>query len=212
MRRTISRVLNCLIFVAIFTAWGQMVFSAEEGVLSTRGLGSLKYFTVLSNLLQGAASLLYACRPVRHVLPRPLRLLKYAAASAVGLTFLTVMAFLGPLFGYGSMFTGANFWFHLMVPLAAMADFCLLDREGSLTRRDEPLAMAPMLLYAMGYMANLAIQGIGDWPDRHDFYFFLWNSKWWSGALSLVGMVLAAWLIAHSLRRIRARILYKSAC
>ena len=41
--------------------------------------------------------------------------LKYAATVSVGLTFLTVMLFLGPRFGYGAMFQGVNLWFHLLM-------------------------------------------------------------------------------------------------
>ena len=46
------------IAVSVAAAWGMMLFRAgNNGLLSTAGLGSLRYFTVLSNLMAGAASL-----------------------------------------------------------------------------------------------------------------------------------------------------------
>ena len=53
------KALNVVLAIAVFGAWGQMVFSGE-GTLASTGLSSLKYFTVLSNLLMAAASIV--CR------------------------------------------------------------------------------------------------------------------------------------------------------
>ncbi len=40
------------------------------------------------------------------------------ACVCLGLTFMTIAFFLGPIYGLFSMYQGANFWFHLIVPLA----------------------------------------------------------------------------------------------
>ncbi len=47
----IRKTLNILLAIAVFGAWGHMVFSGG-GTLADSGLSSLKYFTVLSNLLE----------------------------------------------------------------------------------------------------------------------------------------------------------------
>ena len=58
--RMLSLALNALIAAIVLAAWLGMVFAVHErGALTSRGLRSLKYFTVLSNLLACAASVAY---------------------------------------------------------------------------------------------------------------------------------------------------------
>ncbi len=99
-------------------------------------------------------------------------LLRYAAAASVGLTFLTVLLFLGPLYGYRSMYRGANFWFHLAVPVLSAADFCVSEGLARFSFRQSLWAVAPMLLYGLGYVANILING----REGNDWYsFLLWG-------------------------------------
>lgn len=200
-RRCLSLVLNLLIFIVVLAAWGRMAFRLDgNGVLSATGLWSLRYFTVLSNLLQGAASLAYAAC-LAHALrggrgvPHGVALLKYAGTVSVGLTFLTVMLFLGPVFGYPGMFRGANFWFHLAVPLAAALDFCLLDREGTFSLRESPLAVLPMALYGAGYVGNIARHGVAG----NDWYGFLAGGPGWGAVIAAV-ILFGTWGLALLLR------------
>ena len=101
------KALNVLLAIAVFGAWGRMVVSGE-GTLASTGLSSLKYFTVLSNLLEGFACLYWLAGKGAKG-----ERLKFVATVAVSITFLVVMTFLGPLYGYPFMFEGANLWFHL---------------------------------------------------------------------------------------------------
>ena len=159
MRKNLSKAVNLLIAVLVLWAWVSMAFRlGGHGSLSAGGLQSLRYFTVLSNLLQGGVSL--AC-----ALGRRPRRLKYASTTAVALTFLVVLLFLGPVYGYAPMYAGANLWFHLVVPVLAMVDFLALDREGAYTRRDGLFAMLPMLAYGLFYVGNLLKNGVrgNDW-------------------------------------------------
>ena len=162
MRKIISRILNIVIAVLALWAWIAMVFRlGRHGDLSAGGLQTLRYFTVLSNLMQAGVSLAYAfgAKPRRW---------KYASTVAVALTFTVVLVFLGPLYGYPSMYAGANFIFHLVVPVLAMADFIFLDREGTFRLTDSLLAMIPMLAYGHFYVGNLLINGI----EGNDWYSF----------------------------------------
>ena len=211
LRRKISLPLNLALAVVVFAAWAKMVFHIDEnGVLSSSGLYSLKYFTVLSNLLQAIVSLAWAAylgRALRGRAARPPRLLhglRHAAVVSVALTFLTVVCFLGPVFGFRGMFSGANFWFHLVVPLASALDFCLLDREGPHALRETPLALIPMLLYGVGYVANLLINGVGQWPHSNDWYGFASGGPVWSAVVFLV-IILGTAGIALLLRLPRRR-------
>ena len=92
--------INCLII--LFTIIGCIQsFTARDGeTLSARGFASLKYFTVDSNILVGIASLVFVLRAVKGSAKRSTEVFKFTAASAVGVTFLTVLLFLGQMYGY----------------------------------------------------------------------------------------------------------------
>ena len=159
MRKVLSRGLNLLIAVLVLCAWLSMTLKpGRHGSLSTGGFQNLRYFTVLSNLFQGGVSL--AC-----AVGRRMGRWKYASTVAVALTFFVVLLFLGPAYGYDSMYTGANFWFHLVVPVLAMVDFLIFDREGSFTIRDSLFTVIPMLAYSLFYVGNLLVNGVrgNDW-------------------------------------------------
>ena len=56
-----------------------------------------------------------------------------------------------------------------------------------------------MLLYSVGYLGNVLIQGPGEWPNRHDFYgFLLWG--WPIGIAIACGLVVLIWVLAVVLR------------
>ncbi len=179
MRRRLSIAANLLAAALALSAWFSMTFSfGPHGALSAPGLGALKYFTVLSNLFQAVTSIAWVVMLVRQSrgrIPGPSRRLcrlKYAAAVAVGLTFFTVLLFLGPLYGYESMYDHANLWFHLVVPLLAMVDFALLDRAATVPLGDFRFAMLPMLAYAVYYIGNLLVNGVGKGANTNDWYGF----------------------------------------
>ena len=142
-------VLNIIIIAASIGAWLVMVF-AKGGMLTDTGLRSLKYFTVLSNLFEGTACIIWilavSCiRPDENKIIRAEKI-KYMAAVSVALTFITVMTFLGPLYGYISMLSGVNFFLHLFVPVAALAE-CIFISDTEYTKADNRLAVVPMLIY-----------------------------------------------------------------
>ena len=211
-RRIASLIVNVLVAVTVFAAWAQMArFVGADGRLSAAGLGSLKYFTVLSNLLEGFVAVFWSIHLIRALRDRAVRpgrllcLCRYAAVVSVALTFTTVMVFLGPVFGFGMMFTGANFWFHLVVPLAAMLDFCVLDRECAYARRDARAAIVPTVLYGFGYAGNLLINGVGEWPHTNDWYGFAMGGPALS-VLVFFGIILGTWGLALLLRLPRRKV------
>ncbi len=184
-----------------FTAWLYMaVFSDGSSLLTAADFSSLKYFTVLSNLFNGMICLHYAGK---YLAGRPLtgldRILKLTGTTAVGVTFVTVVFFLGPLYGYWNMIQGANLWLHLILPLASFFTFIVLEDHSSIPPGYTAAAMIPTFLYGAGYLGNIFINGIGSWPDTNDFYGFLhWGSG--VGALIAVAMLLGTWMIAMILR------------
>ncbi|MBR2539352.1 MAG: hypothetical protein IKE85_00790 [Mogibacterium sp.] len=171
MKKSRSRiVLNILIALCSIGAWLVMVFHSE-GMLTDTGLRSLKYFTVLSNLFEGTACIIWLFAKGEAVARA--EKIKYAGTVSVALTFLTVMFFLGPLYGYISMLSGVNLFLHLLVPVAALAECIFLSRT-IYSRKDNLLSVVPMLVYGTFYLGNNLINGTGEWPATNDWYSFLY--------------------------------------
>lgn len=191
-------VANLVIAAGSFGAWLWVLLSGDTDNerLAQKGLGSLKYFTVLSNLFSGTVSTVYVVCLLAGAIPASwLLVLKLMAASAVALTLLTVVLFLAPRKGWHNMFAGGNFWMHLILPVLAVLDCCLLVPVGTLPFGATFLGAAPLVVYGTWYAARVLIHGpkVGD--TVYDFYgFFAWGLR----ALPLVAstMLLAAWLPA----------------
>ena len=101
------------------------------------GLSLLRHFTTLSNLFQGLTSWLYIVSvgdsefEGRETIPGFVRVVKYAAAVSVTLTFMTVLFYIGPTTHNMSdaLFYGNNRYFHFLIPILAAVD------QGFLTAR-----------------------------------------------------------------------------
>lgn len=210
--RKLSLAVNLAIAVMVAAAWIGMMFALDRNqTLAARGLWSLKYFTVLSNLLAGAAALVYAACLIRLLagragaVPRWVILVKYAGAASVALTLATVVLFLGPTAktGFLSMFQGANLWFHLVVPLLCVVDFCWLNPDGPLAASDGLVACLPMALYAVGYTLNLALNGfVGKDGRVNDWYRFAFGG-WGTAILAALITFGATWGMAQLMRLAR---------
>ena len=226
MRRSKVRVVyNICLVIAVAGSWIAM-FLFGKGSLAENGFGNLKYFTVLSNLLAGAAAAYWLAVSGREAEGRVSKSaegrvsksaegnvsakagarmraerLKYVAAAAGGLTFTTVMVFLGPLYGYPMMFTGANLFFHMIIPIAAMAEIVFLT-DVSFSRRDNRLTIIPPLIYGAFYLLNNIINGIGEWPDTNDWYSFLaWG---YPAGIAIFAVICAVtWLLGFAMRKLQ---------
>ena len=134
---------------------------------------------------------------------------KFVAAVAVMVTFTTVMVFLGPLYGYLYMLAGANFFFHLAVPLAAALEIVLLT-DFSFSRKDDCLGMLQTFVYGVFYMGNNIINGIGEWPDTNDWYSFLtWGYP--AGFLIFAVICGVSLLLGLAMRKAQKRVAAKQA-
>lgn len=201
-KQTLRMLANILIAVLVPLAWAYMVFSRKDGTLSSTGLRSLRYFTVLSNLLEGVCSILLLLSFRISRLRRAAEVGKYIAAVAVALTFSTVMLALGPLYGYPGMFRGANFWFHLVIPLAAMAEYTLLG-EAPMGNRENLWAVAPLLLYGAVYACVNLFSGP---PYPFDMYGFMrWGLPAGLGVFALLTGL--AFLLGLAMRKINRALL-----
>ena len=116
-----------------------------------------------------------------------------------------VEAFLSPvLYGYASMHAGANLWFHLLLPLMAIASFCAFEADRPMPLRWTFAAIVPMALYGTGYLANILANGI---PGNDWYGFSAWGME--RTPIVFAVMVSVVWLIALGLRAANQRI-YRS--
>ncbi len=201
-KQNIKIAVNVFVGIMSWLSWMYMAFwNRNVSALSTHGISSLKYFTVLSNLLNGTVSFLYAYVIWKGIaIQKSGKCLKLIATAAVGLTFVTVMVFLGPLYGYASMFKGANLWMHLILPVLSMLSFVILEEDCHVSLRDTVWVMLFPFVYEIGYVMNIVINGKGEWPDSNDFYAFLnWGNG--VGAVIALTILLVTWFVGVMLNQ-----------
>jgi hypothetical protein len=196
-----SVVLDLVIGVLSVLGWLLLAFGVgDPDHLAARGMESLKYFTVLSNLFVGIVSVL--CLPARllagPVLPPWLLALKLAATSAVMITFITVIVLLGPKFGWASMYSGGNLFMHLVTPLVAVTACVLFAQVGRLPVWATIWGTVPSIIYGIWYVNTVRVHGAESAGKVYDFYGFLrWG--WSKVPLLAAGMFCASWVISLGL-------------
>lgn len=203
MRKKVVIVLNILMVICLVTGLGIMVLrSGSEGeLLTSSGWANLKYYTVLSNIFCGVIAAVFLL--LRGKTPGWLMTLKLAAAASVAVTFLVVACFLGVLYGHRYMYLGSNLFFHLILPLLGIIEFCLIDE--TISFRKTFFASIPTLLYGSVYLGNILINGTGEWPNTNDWYgFYLWGLG--VALVIFAAIALTSWGVACLLRFINLRV------
>ncbi|KIR03984.1 hypothetical protein P261_02799 [Lachnospiraceae bacterium TWA4] len=201
MKQRMSIGINRFVGIMSFIAWLYMVIRGGDGqALTAKSIESLKYFTVLSNLFNGVVSFTYSWWLSKgSKLTANKKLCKLISTTAVGLTFITVIGFLGPLYGYGKMFQGANFWLHLVLPVLSMASYMFFEEDLQLPFKYTVYPVLAPLAYGIGYVGNVLMNVSG--RKLHDFYgFFLWGNK--GAVVAACVVLLITWLIAVILNRV----------
>lgn len=172
-RKRIASVF-CNVLAVVLTAVSVAGFYTVGGRGNMHVGGSLcfRYFTVDSNILAAAASVPVLAFAVRgKKLPQWALIAKFIAATAVGVTFFTVMFFLGPIMGYRAMFVGNNFFMHGVTPILSMLSFSLFEHGTPLTKKQALLGVLPTAVYATVYLVMVVLRGAenGGWPDFYGF-------------------------------------------
>ena len=184
--RRIELILN--IGIVILTVIGIILMltgKPVEGTLQSSGLENFKFYTVLTNVFCGLIALIYLICLLTGKGTEKMTALKLGAVCGVAITFAVVAFMFGPLYGFPQFYKGGNFIFHLVEPLAAMAEFIVVRRK-RMPFFYTVIAAVPTFIYGACYMLNILINGIGgEWPNTNDFYAFL--SWGWP-----VGMVIFA--------------------
>lgn len=187
-------VFNIIIFVIILYSWLSMVFGRANSGFMSRGLSSLKFFTILSNLLEALACLIWIYNRNEKI--------KYVATVSVTLTVMVTLLYLGPIFGYGMMFAGPNFWLHLAVPMTCLLEILLWNNE-KYTKKDNLVACLSLIIYGLFYIGNNLINGRGNWSNFNDWYgFLMWGYP--VGLAIFIFLILFTYFIGYSIRKIKS--------
>ena len=200
--KTFEIILNLII--VIFTVIGiilMLTSEAEEGALQSSGIENFKFYTVLTNVFCGIVASVFLVFKILKKDTEKIRALKLAAVVGVAITFAVVAFMFGPLYGFLQFYKRGNLYFHLLLPVTAMIEFIVVRRK-KMPFRYTVFAAIPTLLYAIGYLLNILINGLGGpWPDTNDFYGFL-NWGWPGGIVIFTGIPLAAFAVACIFRAI----------
>lgn len=201
-RQTSEILFNLVIVILAVTGIILMLTSeAEEGALQSSGLENFKFYTVLSNVFCGIVALIYLIFIFAKKGTDKMAALKLAAVCGVAITFAVVAFMFGPLYGFPNFYKRGNLFFHLLLPVTAMIEFIFIRRK-KIPFKCTVYAAIPTLLYAIGYLLNILINGIGGpWPDTNDFYGFL-NWGWPVGICIFTGIPLTAFAVACLFRLI----------
>lgn len=201
-RKTFEIILNLII--VIFTVIGiilMLTSKAEEGALQSSGFENFKFYTVLTNVFCGIVASVFLVFKLLKKDTEKIRALKLAAVVGVAITFAVVAFMFGPLYGFLQFYKRGNLYFHLLLPVTAMIEFIVVRRK-KMPFRYAVFAAVPTLIYAIGYLLNILINGIGGaWPDTNDFYGFL-NWGWPVGIAIFMGIPLTAFGVACIFRTV----------
>ena len=147
-------------------------FFRENGRWSpSRGKKAFRYFTTQSNVLCAISALFMCLFPEADWA----YYLKVMGTVAVTVTMLTVLIFLGRLYGYKPLLSGSDLFMHLITPLLAIVSLCVFERRG-ISFLGSLIGVIPVALYAPLYLYNVVYA-----PEEkrwEDFYGFNRDGKW----------------------------------
>ncbi len=203
----ISIILNLLAFLLTVVGTVVMVKGIDaDKYLAGNGWGSLKFFTVQSNLIYGAYAGIFAvCELVcgsADKVPQIMYLLKYIFTVGVTITMLTVLLYLAPVVekSYPALFKGANLYFHLLVPLLGVISFCFLEKAGELSIPQTFLGLIPFAAYGAWYTVNVLTHAEDGKASRdYDWYSFVAEGID-KAAIAVIVMSVAATAVCFGLR------------
>ena len=110
---------NTLVFLLVL-AGTIVMMTIGSGALAENSLSVFKYFTFQSNIFMGVVAFIYGYYQLlillnkKDKIPHVLLVFNHVGVTAVGLTFLIVILFLAPGYGFDKMYNNANLFFHAL--------------------------------------------------------------------------------------------------
>jgi len=195
-----SLIFACCIFIPSTTIYSLInLLTSRDGF--GIGIQCFRYFTIESNILMSITSLITLAfitlnmKSKAYIVPFWLSLLLLASTSAVMLTLITVVVFLGPTMGYELMFTGGNLFMHLLNPLVALFLYTSLLNKPYYKKKWFFIGFVPTFIYGLIYV--ICVFGLKIW---NDFYNFNLNGLWF---LIFPLMILGSNLISFGIYSLR---------
>jgi hypothetical protein len=164
-----------LVTLTTLGSWMRMYMAGGGGLLSRKGLASLKYYTTLSNIFAGIAAIILLAVLIRkrsEKVPMWAAVLKFASAVTVSVTFLVTLFFLAPTMGIGGLYKGELMFLHAIGPVLTVVSFFINKELPKMKRSSTFWATLPTILYGAVYAANIMINGVGSGPNTNDWYGF----------------------------------------
>ena len=185
----ISFVLNIIIasmviFACIVMFTGIKFMSGQDLALEVSKLEMFKFFTVDSNILMGIVALVFAYQEFKvlkgnkKAIDQKYYKLYLMGTSAVSLTFFVVFAYLGRIVEYGlpSLLMNSNLFLHLLIPITAIINFVIFERNNKIPFKSVILGIVPTFIYGIYYVTNILLHlENGMVSPKYDFYFFVQN-------------------------------------
>lgn len=200
MRKTISLILKLVVIV--FASFGTYLSMRARSDTFMGGLTALMYFTIQSNIVIAAICLIGGILILRKKsIPNRWYVIKYIGTMAITITGAVFCFILAPTMGHYA-WSPVNIYTHVIVPIAAIADFFLTGVDSDIKKRHIILTTIPPYLYVIfagiGYINNWEFANGVNYP-----YFFLnWGSPagafgftkelpfmgcvWWIAILSIL--------------------------
>ena len=174
----IAAILNLGIGIYTIYLVAKGFFNDQKKLDWAKGWKSMRYFTTLSNVFSAILCLIAGIVEIAGGQPgNGLLLVKYVSCVSVMVTFVTVMAFLGPIYGYKSQLSGAGMWVHLFGPLLALIVFAFLEKGMKISTGQALLGLLPTIIYGTFYLYMVIIRTEAR-GGFEDFYAFNRGGKW----------------------------------
>ena len=176
--------------------------------LTQRGSVVFMFYTSLSNMLGALACIACLIGEIRELRGGPvtshsIRLLKYAGASCLFMTFCVVVFVLAPMY-YSVGMNGFYLLFclrelpvtHLAGPVLVCVSYVLFEADRTMTLRGSLIGIVPTIMYAaVAYPLNIAQVWHGPYP-----FFYVWEMPVWQSILWFIALCVLAFALCQLLR------------
>ena len=171
--RFISGIVICsLVIVMTFVAVSLSLADYFESGSSEAGIGTLKMFTTISNIIAAFAAAM--CLPFqidglrrdRYKLPSWIVTVMYAGAVGVFLTFFTAATLISAYQGFvKTMLTKSSLFMHTINPLLITVLFVLVVSDEHISFSRSFISVIPIVIYMIVYFIMVFV--VGAWADHY---------------------------------------------
>lgn len=190
---TIISVIVCLIILCINNPNTFRMFTTQSNVIAGITAGIILVYEVLIILKK------------KDKLPDWLRIVKMVTTTAVTLTLLVVLFYLGFVaiaegYSYFIMFRNTNICFHLLTPISAILSFILFEGGNKINFKFTFLNLIHMISYSIFYSINVFthLTPEGKVDRKYDWYYFVLGENW-TFVFVVIGVLTLTYLIGFSL-------------